>query len=104
MDALSSSFTPSLLWVLASGVLALAAAGVFRYLIGKESDGNDLMRKIAGKSMYRSSKHTVSAPAMIEFRVKLLHHSPSAKKSMLYQSGSMRTTITILFGHGLSLC
>lgn len=49
METLSSSFTQSLQWVLASGVLALAAAGVFRYIIGKESDGNDLMRKIAGK-------------------------------------------------------
>jgi len=49
METLSSSFTQSLQWVLASGVLALVAAGIFRYIIGKESAGNDLMQKIAGK-------------------------------------------------------
>jgi len=49
METLTPSFTQSLYWVLASGVLALAAAGVFRFLIGKESNGNDVMQKIAGK-------------------------------------------------------
>lgn len=67
---LSVSFTHSLQIVALSGVLALIFAVIFRVIIGRESDGTDVMQKIAlqirvGAMAFLKREYSVIVPFML---------------------------------------
>jgi|CXWL01.1.fsa_nt_gi K(+)-stimulated pyrophosphate-energized sodium pump len=66
----SLSITNALLLVALSGLLALIFAGIFRVIIGRESDGTDVMQKIAGQiragaMAFLAREYSVIVPFML---------------------------------------
>ncbi|UPA22368.1 sodium-translocating pyrophosphatase [Candidatus Peribacteria bacterium] len=73
---LSVSLSNSLGIVALSGVIALVFAAIFRFIIGRESDGTDVMQKIAGKirvgaMAFLTKEYSVIVPFMIAVGVLL---------------------------------
>ncbi len=67
---LSVSLSHSLAIVALSGVVALIFAALFRWIIGRESDGTDVMQKIAGKirvgaMAFLTKEYSVIIPFML---------------------------------------